>query len=309
MQQYKNDMDKITVSDELKSKILAAADKKIKNSKIITFKKAAAAAAGLAVCISVSGLMHGFITSRNKPQQELKPSVSKTEQPKTEKGDNIPDDTIIGNPVPEDSNIPQPGKDAESSAPRGEKPHADNNAAAPEQPNEIVQPPTLTEHPDSSESSAPPQSQAPDIPSDGDEEPGPAMSAPPQSSDYAFDDDGIGKLRAELGYDFSVPHYIPDGYAAESADLLFGSLVQLTYTSGEDKLTFRTEKYDGDISGDYSAYEITENVSIGGADVTLRINGDKCYSAVWQADSAYAIYSSAGLSREQTIKIIENIGQ
>lgn len=42
MQQYKNDMDKITVSDELKSKILAAADKKIKNSKIITFKKATA---------------------------------------------------------------------------------------------------------------------------------------------------------------------------------------------------------------------------------------------------------------------------
>lgn len=121
MQQYKNDMDKITVSDELKSKILAATDKKIKNSKIITFKKAAAAAAGLAVCISVSGLMHGFITSRNKPQQELKPSVSKTEQPKTEKGDNIPDDTIIGNPLPEDSNIPQSGKDAESPAPRGEK--------------------------------------------------------------------------------------------------------------------------------------------------------------------------------------------
>ena len=92
-------------------------------------------------------------------------------------------------------------------------------------------------------------------------------------------------------------------------DLLFGSLVQLTYASGDDKLTFRTEKYDGDISGDYSAYEITENVSIDGADVTLRINGDKCYGAVWQTDSAYAIYSSAGLSREQTIKIIENIGQ
>lgn len=192
---------------------------------------------------------------------------------------------------------------------RVEKKTVDNNAAAPEQPNEIIQPPTLTEHPDSTENSAPPQSQAPDIPSDGDEEPGPAMSAPPQSSDYAFDDDGIGKLRAELGYAFSVPHYIPDGYAAESADLLFGSLVQLTYASGEDKLTFRTEKYDGDISGDYSAYEITENVSIDGADVTLRINGDKCYGAVWQTDSAYAIYSSAGLSREQTIKIIENIGQ
>ena len=100
MQQYKNDMDKITVSDELKSKILAAADKKIKNSKIISFKRAAAAAAGLAVCISVSGLMHGFITSRNKPQQELKPSASKTEQPKTEKNDNIADNAIIGNPLP-----------------------------------------------------------------------------------------------------------------------------------------------------------------------------------------------------------------
>ena len=174
--------------------------------------------------------------------------MSKTEQPKTEKGDNIPDDTIIGNPVPEDSNIPQPGKDAESSAPRGEKPHADNNAAAPEQPNEIVQPPTLTEQPDSSENSAPPQSHAPDIPPEGDEELETGVATPPQSSDYAFDDDGIGKLRAELGYDFSVPHYIPDGYAAESADLLFGSLVQLTYTSGEDKLTFRTDKYDGDIS-------------------------------------------------------------
>ena len=302
-------MDKITVSDELKSKILAAADKKIKNSKIISFKRAAAAAAGLAVCISVSGLMHGFITSRNKPQQELKPSASKTGQPKTEKNDNIADNAIIGNPLPEDSNIPQPGKDAESPSSRGEKKTVDNNAAAPEQPNEIIQPPTLTEQPDSSENSAPPQSHAPDIPPESDEELETGVATPPQSSDYAFDEDEIKNLRAELGYAFSIPHCIPDGYAAESADLLFGSLVQLTYTSGEDKLTFRTEKYDGDISGDYSAYEITENVSIGGADVTLRINGDKCYGAVWQTDSAYAIYSSAGLSREQAIKIIENIGQ
>lgn len=91
--------------------------------------------------------------------------------------------------------------------------------------------------------------------------------------------------------------------------MLFGSLVQLTYTSGEDKLTFRTEKYDGDISGDYNIYEITETVSIGGASVTLRINGDKCCGASWQTDSAYALYSSAGLSREQIIKIIENISR
>ncbi len=205
--------------------------------------------------------------------------------------------------------LSQSEKSIESAVPRGEKPPVDNNAAAPPQPNENAQPPTLTEQPDSSLSSEPPQSSAPDINPDGGEEPEMGVSAPPQSSDYAFDENGIEKLRTELGYDFSIPHYIPNGYTAESADLLFGSLVQLTYTSGEDKLTFRTEKYDGDISGDYNIYEITETVSIGGASVTLRINADKCYRASWQTDSAYALYSSAGLSREQIIKIIENISR
>lgn len=205
--------------------------------------------------------------------------------------------------------LSQSEKSIESAVPHGEKPPVDNNAAAPPQPNENAQPPTLTEQPDSSLSSEPPQSSAPDINPDGGEELETGVSAPPQSSDYAFDENGIEKLRTELGYDFLIPHYIPDGYTAESADLLFGSLVQLTYTSGEDKLTFRTEKYDGDISGDYNVYETTETVTVGGADVTLRINADKCYSASWQTDSAYALYSSAGLSREQIIKIIENISR
>ena len=72
-----------------------------------------------------------------------------------------------------------------------------------------------------------------------------------------------------VGYPVKTPHYMPDGYELESMGVTAGNTVQMSYTAPDDEITYRTEKNDSGEERDISGnYEEYETVS------TESINGN-----------------------------------
>lgn len=115
-------------------------------------------------------------------------------------------------------------------------------------------------------------------------------------------------IREQLGYDFKAPKYIPKSYSLTSTDLLFGSLVEITYQSPQDTILYRTEKTTDDISGDYTEYAVTAKEQINGCTATLKGNGSTFHSVTWNdADTAYSLSSDSGLIKDTFVSIIESV--
>ncbi len=114
-----------------------------------------------------------------------------------------------------------------------------------------------------------------------------------------------------VGYPVKTPHYMPDGYELESMGVTAGNTVQMFYTAPDDEITYRTEKNDSgeerDISGNYEEYETVSTESINGNDVTVKSSGDSYYNAVWNDENSYSIDSSNGIEKSDMVKIIESV--
>ena len=291
---YRKSMDRISVSDDLKSRILTEADKKINSKKtrrlpVFYIRCAAACAMCAALCVTA------FNIADRRSQMGIVPAPTSSPQT-TAAPDSIPQNTRPADTAPENSNTTSSVPPIKTAQPTPEATFSPLPA-----PGENV---SKAEKPESTPNPA--ESAPPSSPSDGEEYPlestGPTALPPSIENENDID-----KIRAEVGYEFKVPSYLPEGYEFSEASLLFGTLIQLRYESDENSILFRTEKTAEDISGDYSVYEKVEKENINGNDVTLRANGEMYYSAVWISDDAYSLYAPCGLAKEELVKIIENI--
>lgn len=299
---YKNELDKITVSDELKSRITAAAKNKIaeKSSKPIYSAAfyirtvAGVAACAAAVFIGVLTCRTFVFQDKNPPQTNEPKQVASVENKTAENNTDFNEPDISKNDdLPEsESTVKTPPKNITDAA--GQNP--DTDIKYPESNNEAG---TTEDNP-----AAGSQNES-NIPGDDDFlETGGAVMTP------GFDDDDmtVGEICDSLGYRIAVPNYLPDGYKKDSALLMFDSLVQIEYSSADDTLVYRTEKTDEDISGDHNEYEYVETHRIHNADVMLKGTGKGFCLAVWNSNgSSYSLSSKSAIDRDVMIKIIENI--
>lgn len=123
----------------------------------------------------------------------------------------------------------------------------------------------------------------------------------------SVDAESFSDVREQLGYDFKVPQYLPEGYELDTVSLMFETLVQISYLSENDQIVYRTEKTDIDISGDYNVYDTVETVTVNNADTTLRGSGELFYGAVWNdGDMSYSLSSMNGLDKDTIIRIVES---
>lgn len=130
------------------------------------------------------------------------------------------------------------------------------------------------------------------------------MQLPNPYAEYASTEEA----EKALGFDAAIPSIIPDGYVQSAVYTIGESLLQLDYAEDEKRISYRTAMDNGDISGDYNAYDDIKTVSVNGADVELRRDGELIRSAVWnKGEYAFSISSDAGLSEADIILIIENI--
>lgn len=288
---YNRAMDEITVSDELKAKITAAAAQKIneKNSKsrysgMFYLRCAAGCAACMVLCLAAAfAVWKANVRLTEKPPVYVahnaeKPPVQ-TEPGKNSISDNTKENNTDKTQNEQGTAYTNPGK------------IQDNNSAE-------NAPAIGGESNSKTDDNAPVLNENEDF-----ETSGGGMVA---SGSDVEDLEDIAALRTAAGYDFKVPSYIPDGYEFDSASLMFGNLVQIVYVKNDNRLIYRTERTDDDISGLYNEYEV-ETADVSGISVTLKSDGGKCCAAVWVDEESYAVISDEGIDKEEMIKITESV--
>ena len=111
------------------------------------------------------------------------------------------------------------------------------------------------------------------------------------------------------GFDFIVPDTI-DGYTERTIQAVDKSMIQVIYSSGEDKqLMLRKGAGSEDISGDYNTYAETNTVSVGTLKVTMKGENSLVSVATWtDGDHAYAVEAQTNpISSDAMSKLIAGI--
>lgn len=344
---YKDAMDKIIASDEIKSRVLTAAAEKIADSekshikrvRKIYIKRAIGYAACFAVCITSVMLYRNFRTDNVSvppepiytqtpitPDTTAAPAVPEGESavmPAAGQGENSVKSAAPGKSTPSGGNSSASGKGTPSggnSATSGKGTPSGGNSAKAETP-AATPSQTQTDAPgqngQSPAASAPEtggKADTPDVKADtptatpdGDLE----SSLPPDGvcgGNPFAESASLDELYKDAGYAFKMPYSLPEGYSLSGCALIDGTLVQITYDNGTDTILYRTEKSSEDISGDYNTYPNTVTVDINGITADARGYSGKYYSTVWQeGESSYAIGSTGGLAEEDVKNIIAGI--
>ena len=119
---------------------------------------------------------------------------------------------------------------------------------------------------------------------------------------------GIGELSEKTPFEFKTPGYLPEGYEFSSAALIFGETAEVDYKNADDEISFRCAESDSDVSGDCNEYDEVKTVKSKNAAVTAKEKEGKVFLATWQSGKmSFSLSSTAGLSEEETLKIIESI--
>ena len=112
---------------------------------------------------------------------------------------------------------------------------------------------------------------------------------------------------AAAGFALSAPDWL-DGYDAPTVQVMNGTMLQLIFRSGDDRLVIRKAAGGEDISGDYNSYAETKTAKINGSSVTLRGADGKVSSAVWCAGGySYAVVSDTPLPSDVMTDLIAEI--
>lgn len=306
---YKEAMDKIVLSDELKAKIIENTTKNRlpfkatpKHTKAFYIRYGIGYAACLLLCFLVVSVSQNFIKIDKMPSVTNVPSdVSSLPEPtdaispEQPTNDVLPENNSIEYQKPAENveqNTINPHVAAETQRPQGETPHI---ATPPETQTPENHAPVSSENHSANEENLLESSP-------GGEDNQVASPINPSADAESFSD-----VREQLGYDFKVPHYLPEGYKLDTVSFMFGSLVQISYLSENDEIVYRTEKTDADISGDYTVYNTVETETINGIDTTLKGSDGVFYGAVWNdGDMAYSLNSTNGLDKDTIVKIVES---
>ncbi len=342
---YKEAMDKIVLSDELKTKIIENAAKnqlpakaKSKRAKAFYLRYGISYAACFLFCFLIVSASRNFsgtdiIPPVNSTTSTLSPvpAAQETTAPEWSAAD-IPNGHVpVDLPAPTEAALenhtvqqsmketekPQndksvavlPPKRSENDIPQLSESHTPDENIQPEQPENNMPPLSENQAVNENDNPEPPESNIPPLSENQtvDDYKPPGVSGGNGTDDIPADTESIFDIYEELGYAFKIPEYLPEGYELDRADLMFGSLIQISYQSENDEIVYRTEKTNADISGDYNVYDTVETEMINNIDTTLKSSDDVFYGAVWNdGDMSYSLNSTNGLDKDTIVKIVES---
>lgn len=129
-----------------------------------------------------------------------------------------------------------------------------------------------------------------------------------------FNFDTLEEAEEMAGFTITLPEKedLPDWIIKTDYRATKSNLIEIIYPGDENyKREIRLRKAMSDmedISGDYNSYEKESLIEINGKKITVRINNDKIYGAIWRnGDFAYSIGISDGVSSENLEKLISII--
>lgn len=112
-------------------------------------------------------------------------------------------------------------------------------------------------------------------------------------------------LRRAVGFPVKELLSLPFQADETAYTSFWGNMAQIKYTGPEQTVTFRQSLGDGDNSGDYNVYAVTEVREMGGWSVTLKGDGESWALAVWSDGTyAYSISAEPGLAAPEWETVI-----
>ena len=106
------------------------------------------------------------------------------------------------------------------------------------------------------------------------------------------------------GFDMSVPDSI-SGEGISSILVYSGSMIEVNYGNN---CYIRKEAGSEDISGDYSEYGFTKDISVGDITVTMKGYGDLIKLATWNNEGfTYALHIEKGMTLDEVKGILDSI--
>ena len=120
--------------------------------------------------------------------------------------------------------------------------------------------------------------------------------------------DTMEEVSEVVGFTFVAPT-VPEGYVNQGYSVINSTLAQVVYTDGENEITFRGAKEQGDNSGDYNEYEVIRILTIGEVEVATKGTPEKIHVATWEKESiSYSVVASGdGLSEEELTILIQSV--
>ncbi len=139
-------------------------------------------------------------------------------------------------------------------------------------------------------------------PSDSDADLGENTQIPNPWTDCA----SIGDAASAAGFDLTAPAAIA-GENQSAWRVLTGDQTIFEIDFGDD-ITLRKAPGTGDISGDYNAYDESQDIASGDVTVTARGSDGAVHNATWEAgDYTYSLTSAAGLTPDEVAAIAAEI--
>lgn len=120
--------------------------------------------------------------------------------------------------------------------------------------------------------------------------------------------DDIRTLKESVSFPLKVPTVVPEGNEVIDTSVIGGTLAQITYSNGSNKITYRMAEGTDDISGEYNTYDKLREITVDGQNVLLKGNNDGYQVATWTDGTyTYSITSDSPLREEQIVQMIEGI--
>ncbi len=117
---------------------------------------------------------------------------------------------------------------------------------------------------------------------------------------------------SELDFDEKLGWSIngwPEDYAFEHAYVVAGAVGQVDFKVDGNAVAFRTaDEMEGDVSGVYDAFAVTETSELDGIPIELRYTKDEAGLAIWYKDGyVHTLYMKSGASFDSLMEIAERI--
>lgn len=338
--EYKEAVNKIVISDELREKIIHnSSEKKThkfkRNNMSVQFRKAAGIAACFAFCIlsyyAVTNYYHTPVditinttppiqtpdnsNSSNIEDNNIVPAIPNTDNIQNNTV-NAPDEQRLLNNTSNERRLPNNTNNTTMAVNSSANPTTNNsvstdNSLTTSNINQSVQSNSIDSERIEQDDFPPILSASPSI--DNNNTPTEIIvgngSASGGCAGYLSENmSSVAEIEQKLGYDIKVPNYLPDDYKTDSLSAPFGEFAEITYTNETDTLYYRTAKSSEDISGDYNEYTDIETVTINNNDVTIKGNDNLYHNASWFSDDeAFSVYSDNGIAKDTMIDIVKSV--
>lgn len=115
----------------------------------------------------------------------------------------------------------------------------------------------------------------------------------------------------QAGFDIQLPSSLPAEYGAPSFQVIPDEIMEAYYVgTGEARLCVRKAAGTEDASGDYREYPESQQVTVGGLDVTMKGDNGSISLATWNdGTNAYSIgiYGGTGLTVEEMTQMVSEM--